>query len=684
MSKISVIGLGYVGLVSAVCFRKLGHEIIGVDINEQKIATLKLGKNPLPEVGHLEEYLRENNFEVSLGNHKQAILNSDISFVCIETPCKKNGSLNLMPLKKACRLFGKIINDKKYHIFVIRSTIFPGSLEILKKEIEKYSKKKCGVDFDIATNPEFLREKTAIADFFDPSYVVVGADKKEIGEKVMACYNGVNAKKFIVDNNIAQMIKYANNSWHACKIAFTNEIGNMCHKLRVDGDELMKLFCEDTKLNINKYYHRIGEPFGGHCLKGESLIQTRKGLTPIKDINIGDIVYGHDGKLHRVTNKFERVVDEDLIKVKPKGFFEFSLTNGHPVWGVVRRLSFNKNTGKLYQNRIKDWESRWILSEDLKRGDYLMFPILREEKRLNYLNIPFKHDSNKICKRVNITGDFLRLLGYYLAEGSLDKKRVSFAFHEKEIDYIKDIKDIAKNSFNLKVSKVFKNKGSKVSVIRINSNRFRNLIEELCGKGSSNKKIDNRLMEVSIFLQKDLIKGMWRGDGSKSKGVWSWTTVSRELFNQMKILLMRQRISFTCNKNNGRIDNKGVKHKTSYTIGIKNYSEIKKMNELMGDFSIKKNLKEKEHKTIWIDGNYIYFPISYVGREYFKGKVYNLEVEDVHSYLGENSIFHNCLVKDTSVLQVNTKKLKLKSYLINSLMKSNEEHKKLYNKHVKE
>lgn len=304
--KISVIGLGYVGLVSAVCFSKLGHKVIGVDINEEKIATLMLGKNPLPIVNWLEEYLLGYPFEVYLGNHREAIMNSEISFVCIETPCKKDGSLNLMPLKKACREFGKIIKDKKYHLFVIRSTIFPGSLKILKKEIEKYSNKICGIDFDLTTNPEFLREKSAVEDFFDPSYIVVGADKEEVGKKVMNCYDGVTAKKFIVDNDVSQMIKYVNNSWHATKIAFTNEIGDICEKAGVDGKEVMNLFCEDTKLNINKYYHRIGEPFGGHCLpKDTSVLQVNSKKLKLKSYLINSLM-----KSNEEHKKFYKEKDE--------------------------------------------------------------------------------------------------------------------------------------------------------------------------------------------------------------------------------------------------------------------------------------------------------------------------------------------------------------------------------------
>lgn len=270
--KISIIGTGYVGLTSAVCFTKLGHKIVAIDINKEKVEKIKAGVNPLKEVKKLGNYLKKYLFECLLGQHRKAVNNSDLTMICVNTPTKKNGQLDLIPLKKVCRTLGqairkkKYLGNKKYHIFVIRSTIFPGSLDILRKEIEKTSRKKCGKDFDLAVNPEFLREKHAIDDFFDPSFIIVGSDKQRIAEKVMSLYDKIDAKKFIVDEGIGQMIKYLNNSWHSCKVAYTNEIGSLCKKLGIDSKKLMEIFVQDTKLNVSPYYHIPGKAFSGSCL----------------------------------------------------------------------------------------------------------------------------------------------------------------------------------------------------------------------------------------------------------------------------------------------------------------------------------------------------------------------------------------------------------------------------------
>lgn len=297
--KISVIGLGYVGLVSAVCFSALGHKVIGVDQNEDKIAAIKVGKNPLPKVQKLEGYLKRYPFETFLDNHKEAVMKTSITFVCVQTPTNKNGSINLIPLRKVCKTIGRAIKNKPYHLIVIRSTIFPGTLEILKKEVEKSSGKKCGKDFHIATNPEFLREVQAVEDFFSPCYIVVGADETIVGNRIMGCYSKIEAKKFVVDNGTAQMIKYANNSWHGCKVAFTNEIGHICDKAGVDKYELMKLFCEDTKLNISPYYMKPGKAYGGHCLPKDLAVLQKKG----KQMKLKNLLINSISKSNEIQEK---------------------------------------------------------------------------------------------------------------------------------------------------------------------------------------------------------------------------------------------------------------------------------------------------------------------------------------------------------------------------------------------
>lgn len=260
-SNISIIGLGVVGTATAIGFAKLKYNVIGIDLIKSKIDKI----NKLNNKG-----LRATQFL------KKAILDSDISFVCVETPSKRNGNINLTALKKVCKDIARIIKNKKYHIIVIRSTIFPGTFEEMKEILERNSGKKYRKDFDVVINPEFLREKTAIEDFFKPSFIVVGAEDKKVGKKVMSYYKGIKAKKFIVDEGIAQMIKYTNNSFHSLKVAFTNEIAAICKKKNIDSKGLMELFCKDTHLNISPHYLEPGKAYGGRCIPKDLTVLQRK------------------------------------------------------------------------------------------------------------------------------------------------------------------------------------------------------------------------------------------------------------------------------------------------------------------------------------------------------------------------------------------------------------------------
>lgn len=288
--KINICGLGYVGLISAIGFTKLGHKVISVDIDKEKVEKIKAGINPLENVEKLSDYLKKYPFDCFLGQHRKAVNNSDLTMVCVNTPTKKSGQIDLTPLKKACRTLGRAIKNKKYHIFVIRSTIFPGSLEILKKILEKYSEKKCGKDFDLLVNPEFLREKTAIDDFFDPSFIIVGSNNEEVGKKVMSVYDGIDAKKIILSENGAEILKYFCNAYHGLKVGITNEFGAICEVLKENGKEIMEAFVQDTKLNISPYYHIPGKAFGGHCLpKDLKVLQYNTNKLKIKSPIINSI-----------------------------------------------------------------------------------------------------------------------------------------------------------------------------------------------------------------------------------------------------------------------------------------------------------------------------------------------------------------------------------------------------------
>ncbi len=264
--NISVIGTGYVGLTTAVGFAAEGHKVYCVDIDQKKIDMINSGKAPIYEE-NLEEYLKEaleKGMLVATTDLNSAIHNTDISFVCVGTPSKEDGSVDLKHVFQVSKDIGKILKGKdKYHVFIIKSTVVPGTSEEVLKIIEEESAKKCGQDFGICMTPEFLQEGKAMQDFFNPSRIVIGSFDKKSLDMVRQLYRGTDAPIIECGLKTAEMIKYASNSLLATKISFSNEIGNICKKLNIDTYKVMEGVGLDTR--INPKFLNAGCGFGGSC-----------------------------------------------------------------------------------------------------------------------------------------------------------------------------------------------------------------------------------------------------------------------------------------------------------------------------------------------------------------------------------------------------------------------------------
>ena len=268
--KVSVFGLGYVGSVSAASFAADGHTVVGVDVNPDKVASLNEGRSPIVEKG-LDELIRETTTDGRLratSDTREAVNATDLSLICVGTPSRKNGSLDLSYLERVCEQIGEVLKDKtSYHVVVVRSTVLPGTTHgIVIPALERTSGKKYGSDFGVAVNPEFLREGTAIADFRNPPMTLVGHNYISDAEPTQALYTKVQGEMVTTSIRTAEMIKYASNTWHALKVCFANEVGNLCKRLEIDSHEVMDIFCLDEKLNLSSYYMKPGFAFGGSCL----------------------------------------------------------------------------------------------------------------------------------------------------------------------------------------------------------------------------------------------------------------------------------------------------------------------------------------------------------------------------------------------------------------------------------
>jgi GDP-mannose 6-dehydrogenase len=268
--RVSVFGLGYVGCVSAASFAGDGHEVVGVDVNADKVASINAGRSPIVEPG-LEDLLSRNVSEGRLRattDTAEAVHGTDVSLLCVGTPSRKNGSLDLQYLERVSEDVGRALRGKNdYHVVVVRSTVLPGTThELVIPALERESGKKYGDGFGVSVNPEFLREGTALKDFRKPPLTLVGHNHAADASGTIALYQAIDAPLISTSIRVAEMMKYTSNTWHALKVVFANEIGNLCKKLNVDSHEVMDIFCRDDKLNLSPYYLKPGFAFGGSCL----------------------------------------------------------------------------------------------------------------------------------------------------------------------------------------------------------------------------------------------------------------------------------------------------------------------------------------------------------------------------------------------------------------------------------
>src|SRR3954466_8620661 len=268
--RVSVFGLGYVGCVSAASFAGDGHDVVGVDVNADKVAAINAGRSAIVEPGHDERLGRaaaERGVRATLDT-EEAVRGTEVSLLCVGTPSRKNGSLDLQYLERVSEEVGRALRAKSgYHVVVVRSTVLPGTThEVVIPALERESGKKYGEGFGVSVNPEFLREGTALKDFRKPPLTLVGHNHAADASGTIALYQSIDAPLVSTSIRVAEMMKYTSNTWHALKVCFANEVGNLCKRMGVDSHEVMDIFCRDEKLNLSPYYLKPGFAFGGSCL----------------------------------------------------------------------------------------------------------------------------------------------------------------------------------------------------------------------------------------------------------------------------------------------------------------------------------------------------------------------------------------------------------------------------------
>ncbi|MEP1382350.1 MAG: UDP-glucose/GDP-mannose dehydrogenase family protein [Paraglaciecola sp.] len=355
--KISIFGLGYVGAVSAACLAKEGHSVIGVDPNATKISLINQGKTPIIEKD-LEDLMTaavEKDLLRATSDVADAIASSSVSLICVGTPSQLNGSLDLKYVRNVCEEIGEALSKKiTYHVVVVRSTMLPGTMEnVVIPTLEAASGKKIGVDFGVCINPEFLRESTAVYDYFNPPKTVIGETDVKSGDIMVELFGHFDAPLIRVDVSTAEMVKYTDNVWHAVKVSFANEIGNICKGVNIDSHTVMNIFCQDTKLNISPYYMKPGFAFGGSCLPKDVRALQYKAKSLDLDLPlIGSLL---DTNNNQIAHGYDLVTKQGNRKISILGFSFKAGTDDlreSPIVELIEKLIGKGYDLKLYDNSV--------------------------------------------------------------------------------------------------------------------------------------------------------------------------------------------------------------------------------------------------------------------------------------------------------------------------------------------
>ena len=352
--KLSVWGLGYVGTVSAGCLAQEGHEVIGVDSEPTKVDLINAGKSPIIEKdigGIIERQVAAGRLSAST-DAAVGVGWADLFLICVGTPSRGNGDIELKYVRRVCEQIGTALrNHEGAPVVVIRSTILPGTMrDVVIPTLEACSGRRAGAEFGVCINPEFLREGTAVDDFFNPPKTVIGELNRASGDLLASLYAQVAAPLIRTDIETAEMVKYADNAWHALKVGFANEIGHLCKELEVDSHRVMDIFCQDTKLNLSPYYLKPGFAFGGSCLPKDlrALLYKAKTL----DVSLPILAAILPSNEQQIERAVRTVIEKGSKKV---GILGFSFKAGtddlreSPVVELTERL-----IGKGYDLRVYD------------------------------------------------------------------------------------------------------------------------------------------------------------------------------------------------------------------------------------------------------------------------------------------------------------------------------------------
>jgi GDP-mannose 6-dehydrogenase len=356
--RISVFGLGYVGAVTCGCLANEGHSVLGVDVSPVKVDMINQGNSPVvePEIGELVREVVGRRALRATTEAREAVLETEISFVAVGTPSQANGSIDLQYIKAVCTQIGGVLREKDgFHVIVLRSTMLPGSTRSLViPTLEAHSGKKAGSDFGVCFNPEFLREGSSVYDFYHPPKTVIsGTDDRSVN-LLKEIYRNLPGDIFVTTLEVSEMVKYADNNFHAVKVTFANEIGMLCKVLGIDSHDVMDIFCKDTKLNLSPYYLRPGFAYGGSCLPKD--VNALRYLAKSKDLETPLLQSLQESNRIQVSVAIEKILATGRKNIGVLGFSFKAGTDdlrGSPIVEVVETLLGKGCRVRLFDQNVK-------------------------------------------------------------------------------------------------------------------------------------------------------------------------------------------------------------------------------------------------------------------------------------------------------------------------------------------
>jgi len=650
--NICYVGSGRLGLSLAVWDAHRGHHVVCVDINPKTVDAINAARSPIdePRVQELLEEGRANNRLWARSSVYAATLPFDIVFILVPTPSKRDGSFDMKYVRQAGIAIGQALADKddpRGTLVVCVSTVMPGDSDNLIGIIEAAGNVKCGDQFSFAYSPEFVRQGSIIHDYSHPDLLMIGSSDAAAAHRLQEFYLGVvenSPPVYHMSLVSAEIAKIGLNTAVVAKMAVANQLAWLCHfHPGADAQDVLAAIGADRRIG-HKYFGAGTWP-GGPCVPPGTGVQTEHGLCAIEDIRRSDRVLSHDGEYHKVTKVYERWYKGPLVKITPEGFpgTPLVVTPDHPIWSA---------TGKVRLSEAMGYSPLGFAAADiLRKGDLLALP------RVN----PPAISPPEICltiktnatgtrtRRAAVTPDLMYFFGWYISEGSTWRKEIKLSLHARELHRVSEIDQITRRYFGIKTTVKRYTEGGNGLCTRTTSRALAQYLRETFGGHAYTKRVPTQWLGLPDEHLIQLLRGIWYGDGSRSGNRFTWATVSPDLFNFMRLLLLKFGIAFTTKIYAPRVDRDGTHHRQSYFLTVANPPAIRQMSILLPDLTIDTYGRQGK-KSVWCDSGMMFYHIRKVERLVYEGHVYNLEVKGANSYMLESAVVHNCFPRDNRAL----------------------------------